>query len=127
MAKEIPSDPLDFLYKEELITLSSVGNIFTFGLVTSFRLHVFDKMMGYVLPMESFEFLRVTIPDIGPIPEDGSFNPFGEELSAPNVIEFGIFIREAIIWIFMIMILYILCVFLRFPNKGGLSFSTQKT
>ena len=108
----IPSDPIEYIYRENWITLSSIGSIFTFALIGSFREHVFDKLLSYVLPNESFEFMQVELPDIGN--------------SEETVISFGVFIREAIIWTFMILLLYLMGLFLRWPNDGGITFNTEK-
>ena len=124
-----PCDPIDFIYKEKWITLSSIGSIFTFGLVSNFRSNVFDKIMGYVLPIESFYYMKVKLPDIGPNPVIHSMdsnNPTETIISGDqNTIDFGIFIRESIIWIFMTLLLYLFGTFLRFPDKGGITFNTD--
>ena len=124
-----PSDPLEFIYRENWITLSSIGSVFTFGLVSNFRSNVFDKIMNYVLPIESFDFMKVEMPDIGYNPQIQSMDPdmpINTLTSGnPNIIDFGAFIREAIIWIFMILVLYIVCVFVRWPDHGGIDFNTQ--
>jgi hypothetical protein len=118
-----PTDPLEFLYNENWITLSSIGSIFTFALVANFRANVFDKIMGYILPIESFDFMKVELPDIGESPNINSMSSYMplnlESTGNPNIIEFGYFVRESIIWIFMILFLYILAVFVRFPDIPG--------
>jgi len=115
-----PMDPIEFIYKEKWITLSSVGSIFTFALVANFRANVFDKLMGYILPPESFEYMKVKLPDIGsspPIHSMSSYNPIATDVTGnPNVIDFGSFVRESIIWIFMILLMYILYILFNFPN-----------
>jgi large-conductance mechanosensitive channel len=108
--KPVPSDPIEYIYRENWITLTSIGSIFTFALIGSFREHVFDKMISYILPTESFEFMKVELPDIGN-DED-------------TVIHFGVFIREAIIWTCMILVLYLMGLFVRWPNDGGITFNT---
>lgn len=122
--KDQPIDPIEFLYRENWITLSSIGSIFTFALVANFRSNVFDKLMGYVLPIESFDYMKVELPDIGvspPIKSINSYNPIDTVSNDnPNVVDFGSFVRESIIWIFMVLLLYLMAVFLRFPDvKGG--------
>lgn len=101
-----PVDPIEFMYRENWITLSSIGSIFTFGLVGTFRTTIFDKLMVYILPQESFEYMKVDLPDLGGNNET-------------NVIEFGSFVRESIIWIFMVLLLYLFAVFIRFPDISG--------
>lgn len=123
-----PVDPVQFIYDEHWLTLSSIGSIFTFGLVSNFRANIFDKIMGYILPPESFDYMKVHMPELGLTPPLTSINPANpsEEilLDEPNIIDFGAFIREAIIWIFMTLILYLLAVFARFPDHGGITFNT---
>ena len=126
-----PNDPIEFLYRENWITLSSIGSIFTFALTAKFRETIFDQIMGYILPIESFEFMQVELPDIGESPWVKSMdpdNPVDFVENPPNKINFGGFVREAIIWIFMILLLYILGVFVRWPGGGvGITFNTIQT
>lgn len=126
-----PCDPIEFLYRENFITLSSIGSIFTFALVGNFRENIFDRIMTYVLPLESFEFMQVELPDIGTNPIMKTPDPFNPnefiDVKEPYTIKFGVFIREAIIWIFMILLLYILAIFVRWPISGGITFNAAQT
>lgn len=108
----IPTDPIEYIYRENWVTLSSIGSIFTFALISNFRENIFDVLLGYFLPKESFEFMQVDLPDIGNT-ED-------------TTIHFGVFVREAIIWTCMLLILYLMGLFLRWPNDGGITFNTKK-
>jgi len=124
-----PEDPIEFIYRENFITLSSIGSIFTFALIASFRENVFDKILGYILPMESFKFMKVELPDIGisppqMIPDPINPTDFIQAPSNENIIFFGTFVRETIIWMFMVFLLYILAIFVRWPSSGGLTFNT---
>jgi hypothetical protein len=127
--KDQPIDLIEFLYKENWITLSSIGSIFTFSLVGSFRVNIFDKLMGYILPIESFNYMKVSLPDIGESPDIISASPNNPLCTIvsddPNEINFGGFVRESIIWIFMIMLLYIIAIFVRWPDSGGITFNTS--
>lgn len=118
-----PADPIEFLYRENFITLSSIGSIFTFGLISNFRSNIFDKVMGYVLPVESFDFMKVEMPDIGASSPLSGLNPYNPNETVttgnPNIIDFGLFVRETIIWIFMILLLYIMGIFIRWPDVIG--------
>lgn len=122
-----PSDPIEFLYRENFITLSSIGNIFVFALINIFKAEVFDKFMIYILPPESFDFMTITLPDIGTEILTSSGIDV-EHVSHPNQVRIGIFIREAIIFIFMLLLLYLLAIFVRFPIEGGfnLNVPTQR-
>ena len=123
-----PIDPIEFIYKEGWLTLSSIGSIFTFALVSNFRANIFDKLMSYILPPESFEYMKVKLPDIGVSPPTKMMNPYDPTETIPNddpnEIDFGGFVRESIIWIFMTLLMYLLSTFLRFPDKGGITFNT---
>lgn len=129
--KSQPNDPIEFLYRENWITLSSIGSIYTFALINSFREHVFDKIMNYILPVEGFEFMKVELPELDTgssqlIPTLDMNNPTETKyIKHSNEIKFGVFIREAIIWIFMILLLYIMAIFVRWPMNGGITFNTQ--
>lgn len=120
-------DPIEFIYKEGWLTLSSIGSIFTFALVSNFRGNIFDKIMAYILPIESFDYMKIKLPDIGSSPPTKSMNPYDPTETVmsedPNEIDFGGFIRESIIWIFMTLLLYLLSTFLRFPDQKGFTFS----
>lgn len=124
-----PIDPIDFIYKESWLTLSSIGSIFTFALVSNFRANVFDKLMAYILPPESFEYMKVKLPDIGASPPTKTMNPYDPTEMVtndnPNEIDFGGFVRESIIWIFMTLLLYLFATFMRFPDRGGIDFNTK--
>lgn len=125
-----PIDPIEYIYREKWLTLSSIGSIFTFGLVGSFRSNIFDRIMGYILPVESFEYMKVKLPDIGPNPQTSTIHPFNpsEVITSvnPSEINFGEFVRESIIWIFMTLFLYILATFIRFPDGGGINLNTNQ-
>lgn len=124
-----PIDPIEFIYKENWLTLSSIGSIFTFALVNNFRSNIFDKMMNYILPPESFWYMKVKLPDIGVSPPGKITNPYNPTENIidenPNEIDFGGFVRESIIWIFMTLLLYLMATILRFPDKGGIDFNTS--
>ena len=120
-----PNDPIEFLYRENFITLSSIGSIFTFALIGSFRENIFDKIMSFFLPHESFDFMKVYLPDIETTFNSNPLNP-QNEMKEPSVIHFGVFVRETIIWIFMILLLYILAIFVRWPIEPGFTFNIMK-
>jgi hypothetical protein len=128
-----PTDPIEFLYRENFITLSSIGSIFTFALIASFRENVFDKIMNFILPVESFDFMQMELPDIGlnpPIQIMDPTNPtelIDNPNAKPKLIHFGHFVRETLIWMFMILFLYILAIFIRWPQTGGIDFNTMKS
>ena len=114
-----PTDPIDFISKEKWITVTAIGSIFTFAMVNKFRETIFDPMIVYIIPPESFDFMKIELPDILPSPNVNMANVGGENTNS-YTINFGAFFRETIIWIFMILILYILAIYLRFPSvKGG--------
>lgn len=110
-----PIDPIDFIFKEKWITVTSIGSIFTFSMINKFRETIFDPLVIFILPPESFEFMKIEIPDIGPKPNVKIPNS-GNENKNSYILDFGSFFRETIIWILIILILYILAVFLRFPD-----------
>jgi large-conductance mechanosensitive channel len=113
------TDPIDFISKEKWITVTAIGSIFTFAMVNKFRETIFDPLIVYIIPPESFDFMKIELPDILPSPNVNMANT-GSENENSYTINFGAFFRETIIWIFMILILYILSVYLQFPSiKGG--------
>ena len=122
-----PIDPISFIYSESWITFSSIGSIFTFALIAKFRETILDQVMLAVLPPESFDFMKIKIPDIGPHPGVESMDPNDPTKFVERpayVIDFGAFLREIIIWLIAIMSLYILGVFIRWPGGPGITFNT---
>jgi len=118
----LPIDPIDFISKEKYITLTVIGSIFTFSMITKFRENVFDPLLVYVLPPESFDFMKIELPDEGPSPNVFTTGIFGEQAEnrSSYIINFGPWIRESLVWIFMILILYLMKVLLNWPTiKGG--------
>lgn len=116
----IPIDPIDFISKEKFITLTVIGSIFTYSMITKFRENVFDPILVYVLPPESFDFMRVDLPDEGPHPNVTNSNLFsGDENVSSYTINFGPWVRETIVWLFMILILYLMKVFLNWQTIPG--------
>lgn len=109
--KDCPLDPIDFIIKEKWLTVTSIGSIFTFRMVNKIKDNIFDPLLVYILPPDSFDFMKIEIKDILPTSKEDK-----------SVINFGILFREVIIWLFMIFILYILHIFLKIPViKGGSS------
>jgi large-conductance mechanosensitive channel len=116
---DCPIDPIDFVSKEKWITVTTIGSIFTYAMVNRFRETIFDPILVYILPPESFEFMQIELPDVGARPN--APNPIGGgENKNSYIINFGSFVRESLIWIIMVLILYILALYVRFPStKGG--------
>lgn len=115
------SDPVDFILKEKWITVTAIGSIFTFAMVNKFRDCIFDPLAIYILPPESFDFMKVKLHDILPSP---NVNLTGKdsENKGSYTLNFGLFFRETLIWLFMVIILYILYTLFSFPSiKGGSS------
>jgi large-conductance mechanosensitive channel len=111
-------DPIDFIYKEKWITVTAIGSIFTFSMITKFRETIFDPLLVHILPPESFDFMKIELPDTGISPNVNLPNSSCENKNS-YTINFGGFFRETIIWFVMILILYILAVFFRFPDIPG--------
>jgi large-conductance mechanosensitive channel len=116
----IPVDPIDFISKEKFITLTVIGSIFTYSMITKFRENVFDPLLVYVLPPESFDFMKFELPDDGPSPNIMSTNLDGTyENTDSYTINFGPWVRETFVWLFMILILYLMRVFLNWQTTSG--------
>lgn len=113
----VPVDPIDFVVREKWITITVIGSVFTFAMLTKFRENIFEPILVYVLPPESFNWMKVDLPDEGPHPN--VTNMFGAENYSSYTINFGPFVREVIVWIFMILILYMMRVFLNWPTIPG--------
>jgi len=128
----VPIDPIDFIVKQKWITITVIGSVFTFGMITKFRESVFEPLLVYVLPPESFNWMKFDLPDEGPHPNVTGM--FGNENHSSYTINFGPWVRETIVWLFMILILYLMSIFLNWQtipqgNAGGAAvlFGTKKT
>ena len=125
-----PEDPIAFIYSEGWITFSSIGSIFTFALIAKFKETILDQLMIHALPPESFEFMKIEIPDMGatiPVESMDPNHPTETVKAPPNVIHFGEFLRETVIWCLAIMVLYVLGAFVRWPGgKVGITFNTHR-
>lgn len=126
-----PTDPIQFIYNENWLTISSIGSIFMFALTANFKENVFDKIIGFVLPPESFEFMNIDLPDMDnaiPVQTMDPINPTKISHSRQREkIYFGKFIRECLIWVTMIFFIYILAIFVRWPLDPNKGFSLSST
>lgn len=126
-----PSDPIQFIYNENWLTVSSIGSIFMFALTANFKENIFDKIFGFILPPQSFDYMTVELPDIDTNIPIQSMNPLNPaeviHTRERDKIHFGKFIRECLIWISMILVLYIMAIFVRWPMdpSKGLGFNTS--
>ena len=122
-----PSDPIQFIYNENWLTISSIGSIFMFALTANFKENVFDKIFGFILPPQAFDYMTVEIPDVDVSVPVQSMNPFNPtetiHTRERDKIYFGKFIRECLIWISMILILYLMAIFVRWPMDPSKGFS----
>lgn len=95
-----------FILDERFITLTAIGSIFTFALMSSLKGDIVDPLLRFILPEEYFGFMDVTIRD-------------GEKINRPPMqleVRLGSFFREFITWIFIMAILFMLAKFTRFPD-----------
>lgn len=115
-----PIDPIDFISKEKFITLTVIGSIFTYSMISKFRENVFDPLLVYVLPPESFDFMKIDLPDEGPHPNVYISGIYGStENHSSYTINFGPWVRETLVWMFMILLLYMMKTFLNWPTMAG--------
>lgn len=123
-----PTDPIQFIYNENWLTVSSIGSIFMFALTANFKENIFDKIFSFILPPSSFEYMTVDLPQLegSEIQTMDPKNPTKLiDNKETNKIYFGRFVRECLIWVCMIFFLYILSVFIRWPIRGGFTFNSN--
>lgn len=127
-----PTDPIQFIYNENWLTVSSIGSIFMFALTANFKENIFDKIFGLILPPQSFDYMTVELPDIDASIPIQSMDPNDPtkvvHTRERDKIYFGKFVRECLIWISMMLLLYLMAVFLRWPidPSQGFTFNSKK-
>lgn len=126
-----PTDPIQFIYNENWLTVSSIGSIFMFALTANFKENIFDKIFAYILPPQAFDYMTVEFPDTDnaiPLQHMDPNNPTKVIHSRErDKIYFGKFVRECLIWIFMILFLYLASICIRWPMdpSKGISLNTK--
>ena len=125
--KNQPTDPIQFIYNENWLTVSSIGSIFMFALTANFKENIFDKIFGFILPPQSFDYMTVELPESDNNIPLQSMDPNDPtkvlDVRQKDKIFFGKFVRECIIWVSMILFLYILAIFIRWPMDPSKGFN----
>lgn len=103
---------LTFTLSEKFITLTVIGSIFTFAFISSIKGDLIDPLLHFVMPEENFNYMNVTIRDGEP-----PIYPSPKQLN----MRFGNSLRELVIWLTAISILFLLARYTRFPDhtKGN--------
>lgn len=101
---------LTFILSEKFLTITAIGSIFTFAIISSLKVDVVDPLMQFLFPDEYFNFMDLTIRKGVKI----------EQPSPKHVeLKLGDFFREFIVWLFAMCILYLLAKHTRFPDLPG--------
>lgn len=102
-----------FILAERWLTITVIGSILTFQFVSSFKRDIIDPILDFLLPDSKFGFMNIIIKDGTPIlPPDPQLR-----------IDIGDFFRESIKYLVMLVLLYLLAKFTRFPEspQGNIS------
>jgi len=113
-------NPFQLILKEKWVTVSVIGSIFTFTFIDSFRKGILNPIIDVILPDRVFSHLNIKVnikPGISI-----------ENLEEENFIEFkfGDFIKQFILWIIIIAVLWLIACSVRWnptvigtPNEGS--------
>lgn len=114
-------NPFELILKEKWITVSVIGSIFTFTFIDSFRKGILNPIIDVILPDRVFGHLNLKVNIKPGISTEG-------ELEEENFIEFkfGDFIKQFILWIIIIAVLWLIACSVRWnpvvvgtPNEGS--------
>ena len=102
-----------YLLSEKWLTVTVIGSVFTFQLISASKGMIIDPILDFFLPHENFKFMNITIRD-------------GEEIMPKNhkvIMYFGSYIIEFIKWSVIMVLLYLLAKYTNFPetDKGNVT------
>lgn len=103
------SSLIRLILAEKWLTITVIGSVITFQFISTFKTNIVDPLLEYLFPDEKFRFMDITIKD-------------GVEIEPPNpklTVKFGEMVKEAIKWIVVIFILYMISKFTEFPDTRG--------
>ena len=110
-------NPFQLILKEKWITVSVIGSIFTFTFLDSFRKGILNPIIDVILPDRVFGHLNIKV-DIKP----GISTEEGDSIE----FKFGDFIKQFILWIIIIAVLWLIACSVRWnpvvvgtPNEGS--------
>ena len=96
----------NFVLDKHLLTLTTIGGIFTFAFVSSLKNDIFDPLLHFIFPDEFMSFMNLTIRE-----GDWPVMP-----PAPITIKMGNFFKSLISWIIAMCVLYLLHRYTKFPD-----------
>jgi large-conductance mechanosensitive channel len=102
-----------FMIREKYITLTTLGSIFTFAFISSFKEDIVDPLINFILTNQNFDFMNITIRE-------------GEKMDFPErqiELKIGHFFISFITWLLLMTFLFALNKFTSFPdtNVGNIS------
>lgn len=100
---KFPATIFELISNEKWITVGVIGSIFTFRLIDGFKADVLDPLMEYIVPLNSFDFMRVELKPMGSNKNDKCHDK--------NILKLGLFIREIILWLIIISCLFAVVVY----------------
>ena len=103
------SNVIRFILSENLLTISVIGSVITFQFLSTFKLTLIDPLLNFALPHDKFNFMNITL-------KDGDEPPIADNKIS---LDFGLFFKEFVSWTLMIVLLFILAKYTRFPDTPG--------
>ena len=102
---------LSFLLDEGVLTVGVLSGLFTTGLLNSFKLNIIDPCIEKIIPTHKLDTDSFT--SMFPIPVG---TPEDNKLPK-NIIRWQTFLKDFIIWLFIIFIFYLFLKFILVPRK----------
>lgn len=95
-----------FVIDENFITIAVLGSIITFQFLSTFKSNLVDPIVNYVFPKEKFNFMNILIKE--------------KEKEEDNIyINFGNMFKEFISYIIMLIIIFVIAKYTKFPDIEG--------
>ena len=98
-----------FILNEKFLTIAVIGSVITFQFLTTFKTALVDPLLDFALPTDKFGFMNITIRE-------------GDEIPPPTTklsVNFGAFFIEMVKYAFMMVLLFLLAKYTRFPDTVG--------
>ena len=101
------NDIISFMLSEKLLTITTLGSIFTFQFITALKINIIDPIFEFLFPNESFSFLNVKLRD--------GIDLYPSEAKKISI-DFGSFFKALIIYLFQVFLIFVLYKYTKFPD-----------
>lgn len=97
---------ISFILSERLLTITVIGSVFTFQFISSIKINIIDPIFDFLCADDNFNFMSITLRDGVYIPK------YDKKIS----MEFGLFFKEFVKWLFVMLLLFLCAKYTRFPD-----------